>query len=140
MNKFYTLLLLSGAALSMNAQQINGSFDGEWGKCIPWDSKGNTTVVGTTPKGWTISNVYPGIKVEVGTFEDREGGKAVKLTNKNAAGQIVPSYITLGTPWATAETKVTTVRKADGGTWGGQKFTYHPDALSFDYKRDNSHG
>lgn len=140
MNKFYTLLLLSGAVLSANAQQINGSFDGEWGKCIPWDSKGNTTVVGTTPKGWTISNVYPGIKVEVGTFEDREGGKAVKLTNKNAAGQIVPSYITLGTPWATAETKVTTVRKADGGTWGGQKFTYHPDALSFDYKRDNSHG
>ena len=140
MNKFYTLLLLSGAALSANAQQINGSFDGEWGKCIPWDSKGNTTVVGTPPKGWTISNVYPGIKVEVGTFEDREGGKAVKLTNKNAAGQIVPSYITLGTPWATAETKVTTVRKADGGTWGGQKFTYHPDALSFDYKRDNSHG
>ena len=140
MNKFYTLLLLSGAVLSMNAQQINGSFDGEWGKCIPWDSKGNTTVVGTTPKGWTISNVYPGIKVEVGTFEDREGGKAVKLTNKEAAGQIVPSYITLGTPWATAETKVTTVRKADGGTWGGQKFTYHPDALSFDYKRDNSHG
>lgn len=140
MNKFYTLLFLSGAALSANAQQINGSFDGEWGKCIPWDSKGNTTVVGTTPKGWTISNVYPGIKVEVGTFEDREGGKAVKLTNKNAAGQIVPSYITLGTPWATAETKATTVRKADGGTWGGQKFTYHPDALSFDYKRDNSHG
>lgn len=140
MNKFYTLLLLSGAALSANAQQINGSFDGEWGKCIPWDSKGNTTVVGTTPKGWTISNVFPGIKVEVGTFEDREGGKAVKLTNKEAAGQIVPSYITLGTPWATAETKVTTVRKADGGTWGGQKFTYHPDALSFDYKRDNSHG
>ena len=140
MNKFYTLLFLSGAALSANAQQINGSFDGEWGKCIPWDSKGNTTVVGTTPKGWTISNVFPGIKVEVGTFEDREGGKAVKLTNKNAAGQIVPSYITLGTPWATAETKVTTVRKADGGTWGGQKFTYHPDALSFDYKRDNSHG
>lgn len=140
MNKFYTLLLLSGAALSANAQQINGDFDGEWGKCIPWDSKGNTTVVGTTPKGWTISNVYPGIKVEVGTFEDREGGKAVKLTNKEAAGQIVPSYITLGTPWATAETKVTTVRKADGGTWGGQKFTYHPDALSFDYKRDNSYG
>ena len=140
MNKFYTLLLLCGAALSANAQQINGDFDGEWGKCIPWDSKGNTTVVGTTPKGWTISNVFPGIKVEVGTFEDREGGKAVKLTNKNAAGQIVPSYITLGTPWATAETKATTVRKADGGTWGGQKFTYHPDALSFDYKRDNSHG
>ena len=138
MNKFYTLLLLSGAVLSMNAQQINGSFDGEWGKCIPWDSKGNTTVVGTTPKGWTISNVYPGIKVEVGTFEDREGGKAVKLTNKEAAGQIVPSYITLGTPWATAETKVTTVRKADGGVFGGLDFTYRPDAISFDYQRDNS--
>lgn len=140
MNKFYTLLLLSGAALSANAQQINGSFDSEWSDCIPWDSKGNTKSSGTQPEGWTISNVYVGAKVPVGEAEAHNEGKAVKLTNKEAAGQIVPAYLTLGTSWATAETWTVAVRNADGGTWGGKEFTYHPDALSFDYKRDNSHG
>lgn len=140
MNKFYTLLLLSGAALSANAQQINGSFDGEWSDCIPWDSKGNTKSSGTQPEGWTISNVYVGSKVVVGEAEAHNDGKAVKLTNTEAAGQKVPAYLTLGTSWATAETWFTAVRNADGGTWGGKEFTFHPDALSFDYKRDNSHG
>lgn len=143
MNKFYTLLLLSGAALSVNAQQINGSFDAEWGKCVPWTSKGNTNAVGTTPEGWAISNVYisKGITATVGSeIEGNNGGKAVKLTNINAAGQAVPAYIALGTPWATAEVKNFMPTNADGGTWGGKKFTYHPDALSFDYKRDNSNG
>ena len=143
MNKFYTLLLLSGAVLSVNAQQINGSFDAEWGKCVPWTSKGNTNAVGTTPKGWAISNVYisKGITATVGSeIEGNNGGKAVKLTNINAAGQAVPAYIALGTPWATAEVKNFMPTNADGGTWGGKKFTYHPDALSFDYKRDNSNG
>ena len=96
MNKFYTLLLLSGAALSVNAQQINGSFDAEWGKCVPWTSKGNTNAVGTTPEGWAISNVYisKGITATVGSeIEGNNGGKAVKLTNINAAGQAVPAYI-----------------------------------------------
>ena len=82
MNKFYTLLLLSGAALSANAQQINGSFDSEWSDCIPWDSKGNTKSSGTQPEGWTISNVYVGAKVPVGEAEAHNEGKAVKLTNK----------------------------------------------------------
>ena len=81
MNKFYTLLLLSGAALSANAQQINGSFDSEWSDCIPWDSKGNTKSSGTQPEGWTISNVYVGAKVPVGEAEAHNEGKAVKLTN-----------------------------------------------------------
>ena len=133
MKKFYTLLLLSCAALSMNAQQINGSFDGEWGDCVPWTSKGNTTAVGTTPEGWTISNVFVSklIKTTVGAaIEGNNGGKAVKLTNKEAAGQAVPAYIALGTPWATAEVKNFSPTNADGGTWGGKKFTYHPDALS----------
>lgn len=142
MNKFYALLLLSSAALSANAQQINGSFDGEWTDCTPWTSTGNTTKVGLNPKGWNVSNVYAVLPITVGDSvkgKDDEG-YAIKLTNKSMAGQKVPGYITLGTPWATAETKLTSVRNADGGAFGGKKFAFHPDAISFDYKRDSSHG
>ena len=141
MNKFYTLLLLSGAAITANAQQISGSFDGDWNDCTPWTSDGNTKVVGTQPEGWNVSNVYAsGTKTIVAESVEGVSGNAVKLTNKRVVGQEIPGYITLGTPWATAETQLTNVRNADGGTYGGLKFTYHPDAISFDYKRDNSNG
>lgn len=142
MNKFYTLFLLSGAAISANAQQINGSFDGEWTDCIPWTSTNNTTTSGLNPEGWTVSNVFATLKVVVGdSVKGKDGqGYAVKLTNKSMVGQKVPGYITLGTPWATAETRNISIRNADGGTFGGKKFAFHPDAISFDYIRDNSHG
>lgn len=141
MNKFYTLLLLSGVAVTANAQQISGSFDGDWNDCTPWTSDGNKKVVGTQPEGWHISNVYAtGVKTVVGESVEGLNGNAVKLTNKSLMGQKIPGYITLGTPWATAETQLTNVRNADGGAYGGLKFTYHPDAISFDYKRDNSKG
>ena len=51
MKKNYALLLLSVAALTANAQQINGDFDSAWEKCVPWDSKGNTTKKGVQPQG-----------------------------------------------------------------------------------------
>lgn len=118
-------------------------FSGDWEACIPWDSKGNTKESGTQPKGWHISNVYTAIgAVEVGSKVDGKetGEAAVKLENKDMAGQKIPGYLTLGTPWATAETKFTTVRNADGGTFGGLMFTGRPTAITFDYKRDNSKG
>lgn len=34
MKKNYALLLLSVAALTANAQQINGDFDAAWEKCV----------------------------------------------------------------------------------------------------------
>lgn len=118
-------------------------FNGDWETCIPWDSKGNTKESGTQPKGWHISNVYTAIgAVEVGSEVDGKetGEKAVKLENKNMSGQKIPGYLTLGTPWATAETLFTNVRNADGGTYGGISFTDRPKGIAFDYKRDNSHG
>lgn len=130
---------MGGMALTANAQQINGSFDGEWVDCVPWDSKGNTKAVGTRPAGWNISNVVlGGIKLGSETVGSDGEGKAVKLVNKNLFGNGIPGYLTLGTPFATAEGIM--AANADGGTFGGAAMTFHPDAISFDYKRDNSKG
>ena len=142
MKKICTLLLLGGITTVTNAQQINGTFDGDWSECTPWTSDDNTKVVGTEPEGWHISNVYAsGTKTVVSSeIEGNNSTKAVLLTNKSVVGQNVPAYLTLGTSFATAETRLTSIRNADGGTFGGKAFAYHPDAITFDYKRDNSHG
>lgn len=120
--------------------QLN-DFNGDWETCIPWDSEGNTKASGTQPKGWHISNVQTALgAVVAGAKAEGSNGTtvAVKLTNQEKAGQMIPAYMSLGTPWATAETKGTKVRNADGGVFGGLDFTYRPDAISFDYQRDNS--
>lgn len=122
--------------------QLN-DFNGDWETCIPWDSEGNTKASGTQPKGWHISNVQTALgAVVAGAKAEGSNGTtvAVKLTNQEMAGQMIPAYMSLGTPWATAETKGTKVRNADGGVFGGTTFTYRPDAISFDYQRDNSKG
>lgn len=129
--------------LTAGAQQVQGDFDAEWGKCIPWDSKNNTKESGVQPQGWKGSNVYASIAaVKVCEETAHETGKAVLLTNKDMAGQKIPAYITLGTPWATAETKVVTVKEgsADGGTFGGINFKWRPDGIRFQYLRNNSNG
>ena len=145
MKKNYALLLLSVAALTANAQQINGDFDSEWEKCVPWDSKGNTFSEGVQPQGWHMANVKLAGKVGekvTRSAEDEPANYAVKVNNiyNSIVKQNIPGYFTLGTPWATAETKGVKVRNSDGGTFGGKEFTYHPDAISFEYQRDNSNG
>lgn len=129
-----------------SACQINGGFDETWVDCIPWDSKATNKTVGTRPVDWNISNVcainviFEGnvITYTVGTSIDNGNGKAVKLTNKEAFGNGIPAYLTLGTPWATA--KGTSAANPDGGTFGGKKFTYRPDAISFDYQHSTEKG
>lgn len=122
--------------------QLN-DFSGDWETCIPWDSEGNTKPSGTQPKGWHISNVQTLLGAVI-AGEKAEGSNgttvAVKLTNQDFSGQKIPAYMSLGTPWATAETYLSIVRKADGGVFGGLEFTYRPDAISFDYQRNNSNG
>lgn len=122
--------------------QLN-DFNGDWETCIPWDSEGNTKASGTQPKGWHMSNVQTALgAVVAGAKAEGSNGTtvAVKLTNQEMAGQMIPAYMSLGTPWATAETKGPKVRNADGGVFGGTEFTYRPDAISFDYQRNNSKG
>ena len=119
-------------------------FEGTWEKCIPWDTAGNTKPSGKTPTGWCISNVYTSIVSKpfiVGTrldIYDDESDFAVSLKNTDYAGQKIPAYMTLGTSWATAIGA--TGHDADGGSFGGKDFTSRPDAISFDYMRDDSKG
>lgn len=143
MKKLFTLFLLGCAAATANAQQINGDFD-QWEDCYPWEKGAKTTTAqGTTPVGWTVSNV-PMFKIAESVDEGE--GKAARLYNYEMMGQSVPAYITLGTTWATAETKTsfptlkTEVRNADGGSFGGVEFNYLPDGIKFRYKRDSSNG
>lgn len=148
MKKLLTLALM-GCGLAASAQtdfQIKGDFDTDWVDCVPWTSTGNTTVKGTQPEGWTIANV-PNVRMVVTVTmplvgEEANGceGKAVKLTNQSQSGQNIPGYMSLGKTFATAETKMTTVRNADGGAFGGVAFTRHPDAIRLQYKRDASNG
>ena len=144
MKKLFTLLLLGGT-LTMNAQQVNGSFDEAWEDCQPYTG-GSTTTIGKQPVGWTISHIA-GMKL-VGWMGSTEvasqvtgygdSGWAVELKNSPnsvSKNQIVPAYITLGTTWNTA---TGTGDNADGGTFGGISFVKRPDAIKFYYKRSTS--
>lgn len=142
MKKLFTLAF-SMLGLVASAQQVNGDFNAEWENCFPWEKGANSTkAYGKTPQGWIVSNVPNALVSEVASAIEEEGtdGFAVKLTNQSAAGQKIPAYISLGTTWATAETKMTTVRNADGGDFGGIKFSNKPDGIRMTYKRDQSNG
>lgn len=155
MKKFCTLLLLAaatcGAASAQNFQPANADFNAAWVDCIPWTSDGNTNKANKQPSGWKVSNIYQkvsvvSVKTELAEQVQGQTGAgndyAVKLKNYNLSGRNVPGYIALGTPWATASTKMWNVQagSTDGGAWGGKDFTGHPDAIAFAYKRDNSKG
>lgn len=143
MKKQLLTLALLAVAGTAGAQQLpNGSFDdGNWVDCVPWTSAKNTTKYGTQPNSWKISNV---IGYGAGTGKTMVGkeapegrsGKAVCVYNcPNSAstkGAIVPGYVTLGTPWNTANLRE---ENKDGGTFGGISFKNKPDALRFYYKR-----
>lgn len=141
MRKILTLITALTATFAMAQQLPNNGFESGWGDCTPWTSSGSTTKTGTEPTGWHISQVS-GIgglgattvgKDTIGYNSD----KAVLLTNKAnsiMATQIVPGYLTLGTPWNTSVLG----SKNDGGTFGGVTFDKRPDALSFMYQR--THG
>ena len=147
MKKILPLLLTAFATQMVSAQQLsNTTFDDEWVDCYPWESGAAVSSPRSTqPEGWCISNVsntaLPVVGEEVTPGADGTG-KAVKLTNVKASigDNTAPAYITLGTAWATAETKMMSVRNADGGVFGGVAFSYHPDAVRLTYKHDISAG
>lgn len=140
-----SLLLLALSALPAAAQQLpNPGFE-NWVDCVPWTSKGNTKKTGMTPQGWCISHVVgmsgTGATV-VGNKEDDDvnvNNTVAYIYNTNnpiMQSEKVPGYMTLGTTWSTAESKIFYTSKKDGGTFGGIKFVGRPDAVEFKYKRD----
>lgn len=140
MKKLYSLLLLA-TALTANAQQIpNGDFESGWEKCYPWVAGSYiTTERGVQPQGWRASNIngadgsYAKDKCVKESTGHNGVGKAVTIQNQKVMGlNWCPGYLTLGTPWNTAETMLASNK--DGGTWGGKAFTYKPDAIKFYYK------
>lgn len=139
MKKLYSLLLLA-TALTANAQQLpNVGFD-EWKTCSAYYGSGNYKEVGVDPKGWNGSNVFQaGVSfpdlVKKGTDNTNN---YVQLTNTHCGlgkiGAVAPAYVTLGTPWSYAKTKIFAIQEADGGSFGGMDFKYRPDAITFKYK------
>lgn len=139
MKKLYSLLLLA-TALTANAQQVNGDFDSKWETCYPWVAGSYiTTARGVQPQGWRASNIngadgsYAKDKCVIESTGHNGVGKAVTIQNQKVLGaNWCPGYLTLGTPWNTAEGMLASNK--DGGTWGGKAFTYKPDAIKFYYK------
>ena len=147
MKKIFIFCMLVATSMTASAQQLaNSTFDATWVNCYPWESGSySSSARGTQPEGWCISNVSQSALPIVGeevTPGANGTGKAVKLNNVSASigSNNAPGYITLGTAYATAESKLTSVRNADGGVFGGIAFTWHPDAVRLTYKHDVSKG
>lgn len=142
MKKIFTSLFAATAvALTVGAQQLpNNGFEEAWVDCVPWTSAGNTTAEGTTPTSWKVSNTvgtklgltYLGKTSVAKKVAGYNSESAVNLFNKSMAGQVIPGYFGLGTPWATASS-ATGANKA-GGEFGGIEFVYRPDAIQFMYQ------
>ena len=142
-------LLLSLSAFMANAQQLpNVGFD-SWkttcGSSRSVNEKKEVVRPGVEPAEWNGSNVDQTVfgvnKLEPGlvTKQEEGGNKYLQLRNMYVGalgiGSNAPGFINFGTPWVYATSQI---KKCDGGTFGGQSFTYKPDAIKGKYKRADS--
>lgn len=142
-------LLLSISAFTANAQQLpNVGFE-SWkttcGSSRSVNEKKEVVRPGVEPAEWNGSNVNQTVfgvnKLEPGlvTKQEEGGNKYLQLRNMYVGalgiGSNAPGFINLGTPWVYATSQI---KKCDGGTFGGQSFTYKPDAIKGKYKRADS--
>lgn len=142
-------LLLSLSAFTANAQQLpNVGFD-SWkttcGSSRSVNEKKEVVRPGVEPAEWNGSNVNQTVlgvnKLEPGlvTKQEEGGNKYLQLRNMYVGalgiGSNAPGFINFGTPWVYATSQI---KKCDGGTFGGQSFTYKPDAIKGKYKRADS--
>ena len=142
-------LLLSISAFTANAQQLpNVGFD-SWkttcGSSRSVNEKKEVVRPGVEPAEWNGSNVNQTVfgvnKLEPGlvTKQEEGGNKYLQLRNMYVValgvGSNAPGFINFGTPWVYATSQI---KKCDGGTFGGQSFTYKPDAIKGKYKRADS--
>lgn len=153
MKKLFTLLLMGSvsAANLLQAQALpNFGFDS-------WKGKGNCGITyltattatsnqqnrpGDEPAGWSGSNINQVMNITALCTQGTDEGNYTKLKNYNAFGQIVPAYLTLGSPWVFAYGSgfdmMNYAKFGDGGSCGGIEFAYKPDALKFKYKHPST--
>lgn len=142
-------MLLSISAFTANAQQLpNVGFD-SWkttcGSSRSVNEKKEVVRPGVEPAEWNGSNVNQTVfgvnKLEPGlvTKQEEGGNKYLQLRNMYVGalgiGSNAPGFINFGTPWVYATSQI---KMCDGGTFGGQSFTYKPDAIKGKYKRADS--
>lgn len=145
-------MMLASAGMMANAQQLpNVGFDAwktENGTTIltSTDSDGSQVRPGAEPEGWNASNINQVIDIKA-LCEKKEDSDDVyvQLKNYNAFGNIVPAYLTLGTPWVFAHgsgfSMMTYAKYGDGGSFSGQdNFRFKPDAISFKYRKSGNTG
>lgn len=155
MNRLYSSLLAATAlTFTAAAQQLpNAGFEDGWSACTPWVTGSRTPkTVGETPANWKIAQVagyyvsFLGLGWQGATVVGQKvegynnSSSAIFIENTHnpvLTTQKVPGYFTLGTSWNTATTNA---ENKDGGSFGGIEFAYTPDAISFQYKRDNESG
>lgn len=142
-------MMLASAGMMANAQQLpNFGFENWKTACGETygmdDNIGYRQRPGVEPEGWNGSSVNQTVlkqnKQEVLVF-NVDG--AVQLQNKFVGvewgwvkiGSTAPGYLTLGTPWVYAESKVS---NCDGGTLGGVEFSSKPDAIKGQFKRTDT--
>ena len=149
-------MLLSISAFTANAQQLpvsNLDFTSWKGTCgtSTWTSTmnpkyGDFTRPGDEPSEWNGSSVtsfnYPKKTIS-------KDGTSVKIENAEISiplfnvHQVIPGYLTLGTPWVfVGGTGITNANSyapyGDGGSYGGLSFNYKPDAIKVKYKKTNN--
>ena len=152
MKKFLLLFsFLGGIVLSASAQQLpNYGFNNWKSACASTESFGSTEGMrqrpGVEPSEWNGSSVNQKVS---GVEKQQElvynDNNAVKMVNTYVGvnlivtkiGSVAPGFITLGTPWVYASTKV---KDCNGGTYGGINFSYKPDAITGRYKRTDTTG
>lgn len=124
MKKIALLSLLALSAGTLTAQQINGTFDGAWETCTPYQGAGSyyTKGVGQQPVGWKAANIYQmSVKKELTTNQDGAAYLYNGYVGLLGIGQNAPGYLSLGTPWNAAKA-LPGITEKDGGTFGGIDF------------------
>ena len=112
MKKLFTLLLMGSVSATnlLQAQVLpNFGFDS-------WKGKGNCGITyltaetapgqqkrpGDEPVDWSGSNINQVMDITALCTQGTDEGNYTKLKNYNVLNQIVPAYLTLGSPWVFA--------------------------------------
>ena len=144
-------MMLASAGMMANAQQLPNVGFKNWkttnGTTIltSTDSEGSQVRPGEEPEGWNASNINQVFDIKTLCVKKEDSGNVyVQLKNSEMVGNVVPAYLTLGTPWIFAHGSglgmMTYAKYGDGGSFSGVDFGFKPDAISFKYRKSGGTG